>query len=81
MQTEAKIKENTDKLVNFVATKFEQGELNNDSLIELFKVMGQYLNLQTISDYAKANGLSYQGAKTCRHVEEIFGVRFVVEND
>lgn len=76
----AKIRENTDKLIKFVATKFEQGELNNDSLLELFKVMGCYLNLKTIPDYAKANKLSYQGVKSCRQVEEIFGVKFVIDN-
>lgn len=75
------IKVNTDKLLKFVQEKFVKGELNNDSLLELFKVMGQYLNLRTISDYAKQHNLSYQGTKSCRRVEEIFGVKFVVDNE
>ncbi len=73
--------ENEGKLISFVAKKFEAGELDNDALLQLFKVMGSYLNLMTISDYAKANNLTYQGVKSCRRVESIFGVRFVVEND
>jgi hypothetical protein len=77
----AKIKENTQKLIDFVAQKFEANELNNESLVELFKAMGAYLNLMTIPDYAKANGLSYEGVKKCRNVQEIFGVRFVIDND
>lgn len=81
MENDAKIKENTDKLIHFVATKFEKGELNNESLLELFKVMGNYLNLKTPSDYARDNGLTYQGVNSCRNIQEIFGVRFVVEND
>lgn len=76
-----KIRQNTEKLIKFVADKFQAGELDNESLVELFKVMGSYLNLMTISDYAKANGLSYEGVKKCRQVEKIFGVRFVVENE
>lgn len=77
----AKIRENTDKLIKFVAQKFESNELDNESLVELFKVMGTYLNLQTIPDYAKSNGMSYEGVKKCRNIQEIFGVRFVVDND
>ena len=81
MQNQAKIKGNTDKLIHFVATKFESGELDNDSLVELFKAMGAYLNLKTIAEYARVNGMTYEGVKKCRQVEKIFGVRFVVEND
>ncbi len=72
---------NQEKLIAFVATKFEAGELDNEALVELFKSMGSYLNLKTISDYAKSNNISYQGVKTCRQVEEIFGVKFVIENE
>lgn len=75
------IKQNTDKLIHFVETKFEAGELNNSSLLELFKAMGQYLNLQTIPDYAAANKMTYQGVKTCRQIETIFGVKFVIDNE
>jgi len=77
----AKIRQNTEKLITFVATKFEANELDNTSLVELFKSMGMYLNLKTIPDYAKANNLTYEGVKKCRNIEVIFGVRFVVEND
>jgi hypothetical protein len=76
-----KIRQNTDKLIAFVATKFEANELDNDSLVELFKSMGMYLNLKTIPDYAKANGLSYEGVRKCRKIETIFGVKFVIDND
>lgn len=76
----AKIKENTDKLLSFVAHKFEANELDNASLVELIKLSGTYLNLMTIPDYAKANGLSYQGVKTCRHIERLFGAKFVIDN-
>jgi len=59
-----KIQENTKKLIDFVCEKFEKGELNNESLVELFKRTGMYLNLQT----------------KCRKIEEIYGVKFVIDN-
>lgn len=40
-----------------------------------------YLNLQTIPDYAKSNGKSYNGVKKFRNVVTIFNVKFVVDND
>lgn len=80
MQT-FEIKQNTDKLINFVSAKFENGELDNESILELFKVMGKYLNLQTIQAYANENNLTYQGVKVGRKIETIFGVKFVIENE
>lgn len=77
----SKIQQNTDKLIDFVCRKFEAGELDNISLVELFKRTGMYLNLQTISDYARTNKMSYEGVKKCRKIEEIYGVKFVIEND
>jgi hypothetical protein len=78
---QAKIQENTQKLIDFVSRKFEAGELDNSSLVELFKHTGAYLNLKTISDYARDNKMSYEGVKKCRKIEEIYGVKFVIDND
>ena len=77
---QAKIQENTSKLIDFISRKFEAGELDNNSLVEIFKANGRYLNLETISDYAKRIGLSYQGVKSCRKIEEIYNVKFVIDN-
>lgn len=78
---EAKIQENTQKLIDFVSRKFEAGELNNSSLVELFKHTGRYLNLQTISDYARDHNMSYEGTKKFRRTETIHGVKFVIDNE
>ena len=75
-----KIRENTDKLVKFVADKFEAKELDNQALVELIQLSGRYLNLQTIADYARSQGMSYEGVKRGRHTEEIFGVKYVIDN-
>jgi len=80
MNRSPKIQENTVKLIRFVEEKFLNDELDNESLIELFKEMGAYLNLMTPSDYAKANGMTYPGVIKGRQIEEIFGVKFVIDN-
>ena len=72
---------NTSKLLSFVANKFEADELDNDSLIQLIEHCASYLNLMTIPKYAKAHNISYNGAKMCRNVTEIIGVKFVIDND
>jgi hypothetical protein len=72
--------ENTDKLLRFVSEKFETGELENDSLIQLIEPAGAYLNSQTIAFYAARNQLSYDGVKKGRFIKIIFNVKFVVDN-
>lgn len=76
-----KVQQNTDKLIRFICDKFEAGELDNNSLLEVFKVTGHYLNLETISNYAKRTGMTYQGVKYSRQIETIYGVKFVIDND
>lgn len=40
-----------------------------------------YLNLMTISDYAKQHNMSYEGVKRFRKIQEIYGVKFVIDNE
>jgi hypothetical protein len=72
---------NTTKLLNFISDKFESGQLDNDSLVQLIELCGSYLNLMTISDYARNNNLSYNGVKKCRKIVKIFNVKFIIDND
>ena len=73
--------DNTYKLLKFVSEKYESGELDNASLVQLIELCGSYLNLQTVADYAKDHGMSYNGVRKCRKVVEIFGVKMVIDND
>jgi hypothetical protein len=75
------IQTNTNKLLSFVSQKFESDDLDNESLVQLIELCGMYLNLQTIPNYAKSNNITYNGAKKCRNVREIIGVKFVIDND
>jgi len=72
---------NGEKLAEFTYKKFVNNELNSADLVELIKLAGSLLNLKTIPDYAKANGLTYQGVKTCRNITELFNVKFVIDNE
>lgn len=39
------------------------GELDNPDLVQIFEHVGKILNLKTLSNYAKDNGITYNGAK------------------
>lgn len=75
------IQSNTDKLEIFIARKFELGQLNNESLVQIIELCGGYLNLQTISNYAKENGMSYNGVKNHRQITNLFGNKYVIDNE
>ena len=69
------------KLCDFLTEKTMNGELSNNDLVQLIEVAGAFLNLKTISDYAKENNLSYNGAKHFRKTIEIFKTKFIIDND
>ena len=75
------IKKKNKKIKVFIFQKFQDGELNNDTLVQLIEQAGSYLNLKTIPDYAKENNMSYNGVKNNRKIVELFGVKFVIDND
>ena len=52
-----------------------------DGLVQLIELSGQYLNIQTIPDYAKTKKLTYNGVKKTREIREIFNVKFIIENN
>lgn len=72
-------------LVNTICDHLSQriisGELSNEDLIQIIEHTGSYLNLQTVSDYARQNKISYNGAKKFRIAKEIFGVKFIIDNE
>lgn len=75
------ITDNGKKLCDFVTQKTMNGELTNEDLLQFIEVAGFFLNLKTISDYAKENNLSYNGAKHFRTTVEIFKTKFVIDNE
>jgi len=69
------------KILIHLSDRIEAGELTNDDIVQIIELLGGYLNLQTIPAYAKENSISYNGAKKFRKVVELFGVKFIIDND
>lgn len=65
------------RLYKFVS----ENDVSNDFLVQIIELSGMFLNLKTISDYARDNKMSYNGVKKHRNVKEIFNVKFVIDND
>jgi len=62
----------------------QEGKWSNVGMVELIKLIGEYLNIKTVPDYCKQTGLSYPGAikkVKSRHVEKIFNVKFIIDNE
>ncbi len=75
-----------DSLINQIGKKVQNGELKNEDLIEIINVCGSFLNLKTIPDYAKAEGISYNGTLNrikLNKVQEcnIFGNKMIIDNE
>jgi hypothetical protein len=74
------IRTNTDKTLDFLSQKFESGELDNNSLVQIIELCGTYLGVSTISALASKKGKSYNGIKKTMPKIKIFGKVFVVTN-
>ena len=69
-----------DKILNRLSELIETNQLNNEDLVQIIEHVGSYLNLETISEYAKKNNLSYNGVKKYRKIIKLFNVKFVIDN-
>ena len=57
------------------------GELSNDNLVELIKHLGAYGNIMSVADYAKQINKSKVTVYNYRNVVNLWGFKFVVENN
>lgn len=79
-------KELTDKIKKALGIRLQNNELTNLEMVEIIEQVGSYLNLKTISDYAKFNNITYNG--TLQRIEnkkvsiiELFNVKFIIDNE
>ena len=77
---------NTDKISDAehdLIMRFDSYLLNNklsaESKVQLIELIGNSLRIDTISNYAKTNNLSYNGVKNHRNIINLFGCKFVIE--
>ena len=58
------------------------GKWSNDGLVSLLKLIAEdFLRAKRVSNFAKANGITPQGARRFRPVFEIDGYQFIADND
>ena len=69
------------KICEHLSKRIENGELKNEDLFQIIESVGIYLNLKSISQYAKDHKMSYNGVKKFRKVTMLFGEKFVIDND
>jgi hypothetical protein len=68
------------KIDEYIFKCLQKGELNNDNLVQIIERLNDYLNLKTISKYAKDHNKSYNGIKNNREVIQLFGCKFIADN-
>ena len=76
-----KNKQHVDKVEEYIYKCLQKNELTNENLVQIIERINSYLNLETINNYAKDNHISYNGAKNNRSVINMFGCKFIAEND
>lgn len=81
MNKELKTSELGEKILRNIHIGMEKGLLNNDDLLQFIEDAGMYLNLMTLPAYAKYRGISYNAAKSNKNKVQLFGVKFIAEND
>ena len=75
-----KTTENTKKLKEFIFNKMTNGELNQDSMVQIIEPCGMFLNLKTISQYAKDHNMSYNGVKKFRKTTILLNQKYIIDN-
>jgi len=76
-----KIPMNAEKITGLIAKGAQSHALTNNDLLHIIELSGAFLNLQTIADYARSQNISYNGAKHHRQVHQLFGVKFIIDNE
>ena len=66
--------------LNKLGQSIQLGKWSNTGLVQLIELAGMYLNIKTIPDYAKDQKITYNGAKKRQEPTEIFGVKFIIDN-
>jgi hypothetical protein len=70
----------SEKIIRNIHLGVQNNMLSNSDLIEIIEASGLFLNLKTVSDYAKLNNISYNGAKNFRDKIKLFNVKFIIDN-
>jgi hypothetical protein len=67
----------TEKFIKLV----EEIGVSDEFLVQICELSGSYLNLKSISNYAKADNMSYNGVKKYRKIITVFNTKYVIDNE
>lgn len=70
-----------DLVLNRLSQLIQNGEIDNNGLVQIIELCGSFLNLKTRSAYSRENKISYNGVKHFRRNVDLFGVKFIIDND
>lgn len=66
--------------LNKVGQTIHDGKWSNEGLVQLIELVGTYLQIKPIQQYANENNLSYNGVKKRENVTVILGHKFIIDN-
>lgn len=69
-------------VLDFIAKKYQSGELDDDDLVAIIKLIEPYLNPVPLLEFGKENKISYPGILKSKRfrVEEFFKKKYVIDN-
>jgi hypothetical protein len=74
--------ENQKIIADFIVEFTEAGRLSNSELVELLKLIQDYLNLRPLIEFGKENKISYPGLLKSKRFEvvEFLNKKWVIDN-
>lgn len=67
------------KAIQKLGESIHDGKWDEEGLVKLLELTGTFLNLQTIPNYARTHGMSYNGVKKTRRLLKLFNQTFVAD--
>ena len=70
------------ELTDTLFKNYQHGCISDADLVQIIELASSYLNLRTITNYAKANGITYNGALNRKTQSVIIdNVKFIIDNE
>lgn len=74
------LSEYENKALHKLGESIHDGKWSNEGLVQLIELAAQYLNLQTIQEYADSKGKTYNGIKKTKEIKIVLGKKYIIDN-
>ena len=54
-----------------------EGKFSEAALVQFFELTGMYLNVQSPAEYARKNGITYNGMKKQNKIRSVNGIKYI----